>query len=341
MPYKLSGLLLNRVDLVPDGSNPDAHIMLFKSKEGRVPKPAKKKATSKAKADTRSKSKQRGDEDEEEEEDDDLVTKSQDDEDEDEEAEDDEDEVDDEDDEDVSTKKAKSKGKGKAAKKTPKSKTKKARQAEDGEDVDDQDDEDDETDDAIVKSSDDDDEDEADEGDDADGNDEDGIPEDVMKSLPKHVRKALAQQSSELRTLRKESREASRIAKEERERRVRLEFVEKAKQTIPTLPGTDQEKGAVLKAIADIPDEDVRKSLRRMLKSGDTAMKSLFAETGRSTRSSDDDDSPLSQLREIASDLAKADTKLTKEQAFEKACQKHPDLFQKYRVEKRRQSVVS
>lgn len=333
---RLSNLMLNRVDLVPAGSNPDSHIVLFKSKEAGVAKALKKKTkvpAKKAKPDTRKKKAQEDedeedddlveknedeneDDDEEEEEDDDAIEKDDDDDEED----DDDDAEDDEDDEPVAKGgKGGGKGGGKTAKggkavkgKGAKKATKKSLRSED--DDEEEEEEEDELDSEVL---------------------------DVLKTLPKHVQEGIARTQRTLRQLRKETREASDIAKDERNRRQTLEFVARAKTTIPHLSGTDQEKGELLKAMfsGEPLSKSDAKALLKLLKSGDAAVKNLLmSETGSTRRPSDDDnDDPISLLREKQDEIMKqADFKGTKEQAFEKACILNPDLYKQYRSEKRR-----
>lgn len=334
MPYRLSALKLNRVDLVPDGSNPGAEIVLFKSKEGKRvnKKQAQKKTPVKKtppKADSRSKSKQRGDEDEEEEEDDDAVTKSEDDEDDDDEeiekdADDDEEENEDDEeeevDEDDDVKKGKGKGKGKekkSVKKTDKKNTAKFAADDDNDELD-----------GI--------------GDDDDDDDVEEIPESVMKALAPGARRAIEKQNRLLAKIRKDAKEARELVAVEKDKRVTLEFIEKAKKDIPDLTGTDEEKGTLLKALySGAPvAKKMADSIVKLLKTGNAAVHSmLMSETGSRHARSDEEQDAVDELREKAAEIQKSDKKLTKEQAFEKACQDNPDLWRQYKVEKRRQSA--
>lgn len=320
MPHRLSHLLLDRVDLVPDGSNPDAHIVLFKSKK-RGHMPAKKKITVKraAKADSRSKSKQRGDEDEEEEEDE-LVAKGEDDEDDEELAEDDEDEADDEEeaeDEEEPARRKKSK-KTPAKKKAVKKGGKKAAAAAEDEDE------------AV--------EEDDDEGVEEDADDDAEEIKKIAKGMSDEAREAFLKMRTELKDIRKETREARKMAQVEKAKREKLEYIEKAKKTIPYLTGTAEEKAALLQALyGDEPiDKKTADAIVKLLKTGDTAVRSLMMETGSRNATNTTDDSPVSELREKQAEIMKAEPKLTKEQAFQKACEQNPGVFQKYRLEKSR-----
>lgn len=330
MPFKLSGLMLNRVDLCPDGSNPDAHIVLFKSKEGHMPAPKKKVVAKKgqrpsAKPQSKSKKKLEDDDEEEDEEEDDAINKADDEED-DEDLDDDEEEADDDDDDEPVQKGGRRKEDNKDDDEEDKKKKRKKKLAK-----------------KMAKAADDEDDDDLDaDDDDEELDDEDElVGEEVMKTLPKSVQLIIAKQNDRLRQASKLAKEASAAAAVERDRRESLEFVEKAKRDIPNLTGTDEEKGDLLKALfSGKPLETkVAKAVVKLLKAGDAAVKSLLhSETGSRRARSEDDDDPISQLREKADEVLKANKNITREQAFEKACQDNPDLFREYRIEKRRAS---
>lgn len=281
--------------------------------------PRKKAAPVKktGKPDARSKSKQRGDEEEEEEEDD-AVAKGRDDEDEEEVEEeddieksddgdpDDEDDADaDEDVEEEEDDERPAKKSKKATKKTPAKKSKKV----------------------VAKADDDDDELDADDED----NEVEELDEEVMKSLSPSVRRSI-EKSHRI------AKEALEIAKEEREKRTTIEFVEKAKQDIPNLTGTHEEKGALLKALFESTPVKVAKQIVKLLKSGDTAVRSLLmTETGVSRRDArNGDDSAYSQLTEKRDEILEKskDKTMTKEAAMEKAIAENPKLYGQYQVEK-------
>jgi hypothetical protein len=313
MPFRLSGLVLNRVDLCPAGANQGAEIVLFKSKEGSVPKkvPTKKKAAAKVPAkkpvtktpNTKSKKDEEEDDEEDEEE---VIEKDDDgDEDEDEDADDDADEGDgddedeDEDDEDVQ------KTKKKPAK-APAKKSKRVAKADDDADDDEED---------ILDAED----------------DEEELPASVLKSLPVSVQKRLAKVS-------KDAREAREMVAVEKDKRETLEFVAKAKADIPNLTGTPDDKGAMLKALysGQAITKKVADAIVKLLKTGDAAVRDLLmSETGSRGRT-EEQDTAEAAINEKRDALMKADPKLTSAQARSLACQQNPDLFRKYKIEKAR-----
>lgn len=329
MPYKLSGLTLDRVDLVPDGSNPDAHIVLFKAKKGKHMPASKKKVAKKPvakKPDSRKKQKQRGDEDDDDdedidkaldddEEDDEDLEEDEDDEEEDVEKSDDEDDDEDEDDEEDDDEEEKPRKKSKSKK--PATRKKVAKSDEDDEDL-------------------------ADEDDDAEDDDDVELDEAVIKAMPKAQReqfiKAMDAMNAKLARVEKRAARGERLAGIEKAKRERVEFIEKAKRVIPMLPGTAEEKGELIQALysGEPVEKKTADALVKLLKSGDKAVATMMRETGHGRARTDEEDDAISQLREKAAALKKADPKLTKEQAFAKACDDNRELYAQYRVEKRR-----
>ncbi len=322
MAYRLSGLTLNRVDLVPDGSNPDAHIVLFKAKkEASVAKKVTRKKVVKKtpKADTRTKARQNGDdEDEEEEEDEAVITKGEED-DEEEEEEDDEESDDSEDDEEEEEAPSRTK---KTKKTKPAKKVKKvSAKADDGDE---------------------DDEDIADEEDDEiDEDDEESAEvEKVAKSLPKAAQALFLKMRDDLSAVKKQTRRAEKIAQIEKSKREKLEFVEKAKKTIPSLPGTFEEKGEMIQSLynGEPVEKKMADAIVKLLKSGDAAVRSMMTSTGRTSASSEET-SAFDELTEKRDAIMKADPKLTKEAAMERAMRENPAIYRAYRVEKGRRRV--
>jgi hypothetical protein len=329
--HRLSGLRLNRVDLVPDGSNPDAHVVLFKAKkEATVPAPKKKVAKKTPKPDSRKKTTQRGEDEDDDDEEDIALSREDDDDEEDEEDEetvekadddDDEDAVADEDDEEEEEEKPRKKvakakgGKGGKAGKGGKGgkKVKKAAPAADDDDA--LDDEDDDT-------------------------EDEPMDEQVLKGLPRAAQTLLTKMSESLSAMRKTARRAEKTANVEKAKRERLEFIEKAKKDIPSLTGTAEEKGDLIQALysGEPVEKKTADAIVKLLKSGDAAVRSMMSESGRGRATTDEEDSAVDQLREKAEAIRKVDPKLTKEQAFEKACYDNRDLFTQYKVEKRRRS---
>ncbi len=92
------------------------------------------------------------------------------------------------------------------------------------------------------------------------------------------------------------------------------EFEKRAVTELPNLPGTDAEKAAMLKAIASIEDEDVRKANLASLHAGNAAMAKNFDELG--SQGSPVAKSANDQLAEMAKAHA-TENKITFEKAYD------------------------
>ena len=86
------------------------------------------------------------------------------------------------------------------------------------------------------------------------------------------------------------------------ERQESEDLRKRAETEIPNLKGTPDQRGALLKSIDSIADEESRKAVMETLKSADAISKSSFQEIGKSA--ADDDSSATSRLNKMATDHA-------------------------------------
>ncbi len=108
--------------------------------------------------------------------------------------------------------------------------------------------------------------------------------------------------------LAKRGDEDRRIAKAEREKRENLELEKRATEEIGTLPGTDAEKVALLKAVGDIKDEEVRGKVEKMLQAQSVEMGKAFKKLGTvAAPEGPDGASAEAKLEKMAVEKAKAD----------------------------------
>ena len=102
-----------------------------------------------------------------------------------------------------------------------------------------------------------------------------------------------------------------KLAKQHDERAEELKaekFRDTAKSKLSHLPGTDDDKVELLKAIDGIEDEDVRKRLMEGLVAKDGQLEPWYEQIGGTgVRKSVDDDAPEQQLDKMARELAKAE----------------------------------
>jgi hypothetical protein len=185
--------------------------------------------------------------------------------------------------------------------------------------------------------------------DDDEGGDE--PDEAVMKSLPESVRKMIEKQNERLEKAEKAAKDAEQKAAVEKDAREQREFIEKARTDIPNLPGTAEEKGTLLKVVnAKLEKKDID-ALMKLLKAGDTAVKSLvmMGENGEIGSEVEGDGSEESlrksegvrgELEDKAAEIRKVSPKLSAQQAFARACAQNPTLYKKMRQEQNKSRRV-
>ncbi|MDI6814378.1 MAG: hypothetical protein QMD10_12730 [Desulfitobacteriaceae bacterium] len=148
--------------------------------------------------------------------------------------------------------------------------------------------------------------------------------DDIWKGVNPEIRKRMEE-------LEKRAKEAEELAKKEREERITKEFIAKA-AAFQGLPVKPEEFGPVLKTLAE-KDPEVYTKIEGVLKAADEAITkgALFKELGRASYG--DEGSALAKLEAKAEEIRKSDSRLTKEQAFVKACEENPELYAQYRRE--------
>jgi hypothetical protein len=143
--------------------------------------------------------------------------------------------------------------------------------------------------------------------DEADAKSEPEVPEEVRKQLD-DISKALDAEKAKSKEL------ASKVAKSE-DLRFTAECIAKAEQEYPNLPGTKEEKGAVLKSLhCPCLSKEQRESVEKLLASGNEALGNLTTEVGKGTSPAT---SGWGAIEKKAVELYK-DEKLSKEQAVAK-----------------------
>jgi len=145
--------------------------------------------------------------------------------------------------------------------------------------------------------------------------------EDIFKGLTPGAREHIQKMETDLA-------EAQAIAKAERDARLDREFLAKA-ESLSGLAISAADLAPVLKGVGETSPELLAK-VTEVLTAASNAVKesALFTEIGKrgSTESA-------GKVEDIAKALQKADTKLTKEQAFAKALEDNPALYTEYLAE--------
>ena len=160
------------------------------------------------------------------------------------------------------------------------------------------------------------------------------ISAEVMSSLPDEVKRELAtaREIAEAAVAKAEAAEA--MAATEKESRVRRELQDRVKSLYPHLPGSVEEKAAMLGSIEKL-DASEQESINVRLAAGNKAIETLMSsEIGEITHSSG---STFEKMEALASELMQSEN-LSKAQAIRKISQSHSSLYADY-VEETRSSI--
>ena len=160
------------------------------------------------------------------------------------------------------------------------------------------------------------------------------ISAEVMSSLPHEVKRELAtaREIAEEAVAKAEAAEA--MAATEKESRVRRELQDRVKSLYPHLPGSVEEKAAMLGSIEKL-DASEQESINVRLAAGNKAIETLMSsEIGEITHSSG---STFEKMEALASELMQSEN-LSKAQAIRKISQSHSSLYADY-VEETRSSI--
>lgn len=152
--------------------------------------------------------------------------------------------------------------------------------------------------------------------------------------LPPAVKAALEKAETKEAEALQKAEEAERIAKEERDNRLNKEFIAKA-EGFEALSIEAPKFGPILKAVHDKLEKADAEEIERVLKAADEqiAKGELFKEAGRSGGAAPG--GAFEEATQKAEDIRKADPKLSKEQALEKAFDADPALQERYLAEVR------
>ena len=137
----------------------------------------------------------------------------------------------------------------------------------------------------------------------------------------------------EVEAVRKENRDlAERVRKAEDAAELAV-FVKRAGTELAHLPGTDDEKGAMLRAVEKIADPAAREIALKALRAGNAAQESLTKAVG-SGRTSAVTGSAEEKLEAAAEQIQRTE-KISKGQAWALLPERHPDLWADYRAERK------
>jgi gas vesicle protein len=152
------------------------------------------------------------------------------------------------------------------------------------------------------------------------------VVEDVEKSIPEEFRKRLEDAERVAKEATDRIAKAEETAAIEKAKREHVELVKRAQDELPNLPGTPDEKADILKLA------DTSTPLMTALKAGNEAMQKAMTEVG--TPAGAAPVTAAQEIEKRADALIAADPKLTRAIAIEKALQADPVLYTKYREER-------
>lgn len=159
----------------------------------------------------------------------------------------------------------------------------------------------------------------------------DGEEEDVMKGLTPEAQEIFKAQDDKIAAL-----EAT--LKKERDDRELAEWTEKAEKHLSHFPGKNSEElGTMLKSLHDV-DPKLAESQFESMKAASDGLKTsgVLKSVGHGA---DGEDLTAEQelVKKAEGIVEKSEKPLTKEQAFRKACELNPDLYEKYLTQNPRQ----
>lgn len=156
-----------------------------------------------------------------------------------------------------------------------------------------------------------------------------------FSGIPEEVRPVVEALWKEHEAAVKKAEELEKVLKEERDKQLRKEFVQKAATEFANLPTKPEEFGLVLKELAEKAPEEYAK-LEGVLKAADEAIRksALFSEIGCSGGFGGG--TAMTKIEAAANSLVQKDANMTREQAIAKALEVHPELYTEYLQETQR-----
>ncbi|MBW2674617.1 MAG: hypothetical protein JRD89_14600 [Deltaproteobacteria bacterium] len=153
-----------------------------------------------------------------------------------------------------------------------------------------------------------------------------------FSGIPEEVRPAVEALWKEQQEAVKKAEELEKVLKEERDKQLRKEFVQKAAAEFGNLPVKPEEFGLVLKGLAEKAPEEYAK-LESVLKAAneDIEKGALYAEIGRGGTPAGD--SAVAKVEAMAAGLVQKDANLSRMDALAKVLAENPQLYEQYRKE--------
>ena len=157
---------------------------------------------------------------------------------------------------------------------------------------------------------------------------------DIENKVNTEVQEKLDALWKEKEELIKKNEELEKTLKEQHDIQIKKEFDEKAKG-FANLGVGYEDLASILKDANEKLGKEQFEKFESILKSCDEKLgkSAMFTETGSNTQ--EDNSGAYEKIQKIAEEIKKSDQKLTKEMAFDLACQKNPKLYEEYIKEER------
>lgn len=169
-----------------------------------------------------------------------------------------------------------------------------------------------------------------------DDDDDDLKKADLSPAVRAELEKRETAANERIEKAEKDAKDAQELAKAEQDKRVTREFVAKA-EGYQALPQKPAEFGPVLKSASEKLTKEEYDELDRVLKAADEQIRrgDLFKQIGGDGGPGGVGTDAFSELQRKAEEIRKSDSKLSPEQALEKAMQADPELQRRYLAEQR------
>jgi len=150
-----------------------------------------------------------------------------------------------------------------------------------------------------------------------------------FSNIPEEVRPAVETLWKEHEAAVKKAEELEKVLKEEKDKQLKKEFIQKAAAEFMHLPTKPEEFGLILKGISEKAPEEYGK-LESILKAANEAIEkgALYSEIGRS--GAPVGDSAVAKVEALVSGIVQKDAKISRVDALMKVLSENPQLYAEY-----------
>ncbi len=159
--------------------------------------------------------------------------------------------------------------------------------------------------------------------------------EEILKSLPEEAQAILKEQTDKIAALEKSNEATNAVLKQEREDRLLIEWVEKAKTDLSHFPGESaDELGKMLMELDGIDSDMATKQFEKMKKASDALKGSSVLKSVGFGGGENEEPSAEGAILKKAAEIIEKSEGMSQEKAYAQAVDENPELYQKYLGEK-------